>query len=63
MTVIDSLQMVEFTMLLICTTVHRAHGRRPSLVRRAVNLQPHLLGTWQSSRGVNEVFRVLRCCC
>ena len=47
-----SLQMVDSPMLLICTTVHRAHGRLLSLVWRALLLQAHQLGTWPYSRGV-----------
>jgi hypothetical protein len=37
-------------MLSICTTVHRAHGRQLGSVQHAPILQPHLLGTWPSSR-------------
>jgi hypothetical protein len=46
---------VEFPTLWTCTTVHRAHGRLRSSVRRAKILLRHLLGTWPSSRGVTEV--------
>jgi hypothetical protein len=49
---------VETPMLWTCTTVHRAHGRLRSSVRRARVLLRHLLGTWPSSREVLEVIAV-----
>ncbi len=41
-----------------CTIVHRAHGRLRSSVWRAGILLRHLLGAWQSSRGVTQVIAV-----
>ncbi len=41
--------------------MHRAHGRLLNSVRRDILLQPHLLGTWPSSRGVTHgVISILR---
>ena len=53
----QSLQAAFFSMLLTCTTVQRGRGRRLGSAWRAVNLQPHRLGTWRCSLGVGHKVR------